>query len=213
MTWRTSGSVLVVLFCSMKGVLGTTCMNVTYTHQSISALIGSTVDLPCKYQHPDNNTVIEQKWFIQNQSYDAPRNLSSVPEYAGRLEYLGNNKTDCTLRIRDLRESDSAQYKFRFKTPFAEWGYSFPGTTLTVKGFLSPLSVVSWSFLDVLVVGSVLTAAALLLTIYCILKRKSTGESGSTAETQAVHPDSNSETYTALNMKNRAPEYETLTRV
>ncbi|CAB1440038.1 unnamed protein product, partial [Pleuronectes platessa] len=37
------------------------------------------------------------------------------PEYSGRVENLcGNNK--CTLRISNLRESDSAVYKFRFTT-------------------------------------------------------------------------------------------------
>ncbi|KAK6300917.1 hypothetical protein J4Q44_G00290150 [Coregonus suidteri] len=33
---------------------------------------------------------------------------------------------------------------------------------------------------------------------------------GDTGDTQSVHPDSNSDTYTALNMKTRSPEYDTL---
>ncbi|XP_063739744.1 Fc receptor-like protein 5 isoform X2 [Eleginops maclovinus] len=37
-----------------------------------------------------------------------------------------------TLRISDLRDSDSAQYLFTFKTASSEWGRDLPGTTLTV---------------------------------------------------------------------------------
>ncbi|KAL1005633.1 hypothetical protein UPYG_G00061630 [Umbra pygmaea] len=59
--------------------------------------------------------------------------------------------------------------------------------------------------------GAVLTAAALLLTIYCTL-RGSTG-GGATAETQTVCPDPNIETYTALNMSTMSPDYDTLAKV
>ncbi|XP_055763668.1 sialoadhesin-like isoform X2 [Salvelinus fontinalis] len=128
--------------CAVKGyedllspavcVLGQNCFNVTYTHQSICAVKGSTVELPCTYQHPSNHVVSEPNWYIQEKCNEAPKILSSVPEYAGRAEYLGTKKKDCNLRITDLRERDSAEYKFRFKTQNAEWGYSFPGTTLTV---------------------------------------------------------------------------------
>ncbi|XP_040893205.1 B-cell receptor CD22-like [Toxotes jaculatrix] len=37
-----------------------------------------------------------------------------------------------TLRITDLRDSDSAQYRFKFKTYWSEWQSGLPGTTLTV---------------------------------------------------------------------------------
>ncbi|XP_014037640.1 sialoadhesin isoform X2 [Salmo salar] len=128
--------------CAVKGyedllspavcVLGQNCFNVTYTHQSICAMKGSTVELPCTYQYPSYHVVSEPNWYIQEKYNEAPKMLSSVPEYAGRAEYLGTEEKDCTLRITDLRERDSAEYKFRFKTQYAEWGYSFSGTTLTV---------------------------------------------------------------------------------
>nr|XP_046193243.1 B-cell receptor CD22-like [Oncorhynchus gorbuscha] len=43
-------------------------------------------------------------------------------------------KDPCILRISDLREEDSAEYRFTFKTDNFEWGHSFPGTTLSVTG-------------------------------------------------------------------------------
>ncbi|XP_029545595.1 B-cell receptor CD22-like [Salmo trutta] len=78
--------------------------------------------------------------------------------------------------------------------------------------FVDVHSVFPWVPVVVVVVGAVLTAGALLVTIYCYMKR-STGGSDATADTQSVHPDPNSETYTALNMKTRSPEYDTLVNV
>jgi hypothetical protein len=103
-------------YFGILGVLGKNCFNVTYIHQSICALKESTVELPCTYQHPSYHVVSEPNWYIQDKYNEAPKILSSVPEYAGRAEYLGTKEKDCTLRITDLRESDSAEYWFTFKT-------------------------------------------------------------------------------------------------
>uniref|UniRef100_A0A8P4GKL6 B-cell receptor CD22 n=1 Tax=Dicentrarchus labrax TaxID=13489 RepID=A0A8P4GKL6_DICLA len=58
--------------------------------------------------------------------------IKTDPEYSGRVQYIcGNN--DCTLRITDLRESDSAEYKFRFITNQHNGKYTgSPGVTLSV---------------------------------------------------------------------------------
>uniref|UniRef100_A0AAZ3QN23 Ig-like domain-containing protein n=1 Tax=Oncorhynchus tshawytscha TaxID=74940 RepID=A0AAZ3QN23_ONCTS len=77
--------------------------------------------------------------------------------------------------------------------------------------FVDVQSVFPW--VPVVGMGAVLTAGALLLTIYCTLKRRSTGGSDATADTLSVHPDPNSDTYTALNMKTRSSEYDTLANV
>ncbi|XP_042073361.1 B-cell receptor CD22, partial [Haplochromis burtoni] len=73
----------------------------------------------------------ERFWFIRNEYY-GPVDLRTDPDYTGRVEYQFHEK-DCTLRITDLRESDSAEYKFRFMTN--QYGGSYtgsPGVTLTV---------------------------------------------------------------------------------
>ncbi|XP_045564932.1 uncharacterized protein isoform X4 [Salmo salar] len=114
-------------------VWGESCMNVTYTHQSICALKGSTVDISCFYTHPSWHNVTEVYWFNKWES-GVTKDLSQDPEYASRVEYHRQTEKDSTLRITDLRESDSTEYKFRFTTDEARWGYSFHGTTLTVTG-------------------------------------------------------------------------------
>nr|XP_029513353.1 B-cell receptor CD22-like [Oncorhynchus nerka] len=43
-------------------------------------------------------------------------------------------KGPSTLRISNLREEDSAEYRFTFKTNNIQWGHSFRGTTLSVTG-------------------------------------------------------------------------------
>uniref|UniRef100_A0A6Q2X2T7 B-cell receptor CD22 n=1 Tax=Esox lucius TaxID=8010 RepID=A0A6Q2X2T7_ESOLU len=120
--------------CSVKGhehlhsptvcVLGQTCNRVTYTQRRICVLKGSSVDISCTYA--GYNPVISSLWFRSDKM--TPRDVTKDPEYTGRVL----NTLPSTLRITDLREKDSAEYRFTFKTSNFEWGHSFPGTTLTV---------------------------------------------------------------------------------
>ncbi|XP_034149885.1 uncharacterized protein LOC117594840 isoform X3 [Esox lucius] len=76
-------------------VLGKTCFNVTYTHQRISALKGSTLDLPCTYQHPNNHTVIEMYWkkSSTNHTTDSAdnRQRDSAPVYDNTSMPMASN--------------------------------------------------------------------------------------------------------------------------
>uniref|UniRef100_A0A3P9CCG1 Ig-like domain-containing protein n=1 Tax=Maylandia zebra TaxID=106582 RepID=A0A3P9CCG1_9CICH len=75
-------------------------------------------------------------WFTKLQQ-DVPVDLKTDPNYDARVEYyfFRNNST---LRITDLRESDSAQYKFRFETNYRSGRYTgSPGVTLLVTVTLS----------------------------------------------------------------------------
>jgi hypothetical protein len=72
-------------------------------------------------------------WFSKWES-GVTNDLSQDPEYADRVKYHRQTDKDSTLTITDLRERDSTEYKFRFKTVHAEWGYTFSGTTLSVTG-------------------------------------------------------------------------------
>uniref|UniRef100_A0A8K9XVB2 Ig-like domain-containing protein n=1 Tax=Oncorhynchus mykiss TaxID=8022 RepID=A0A8K9XVB2_ONCMY len=135
--------------CAVKGhedllspavcVRGQNCWSVTYPHQGVCALKGSTVDISSTYDSGDA-TITSSHWFSSKQSSSwkdelVPEDLTTDPGYAGRVEYVGEKESGrSTLRITDLREEDSAEYKFIFNTQTSGWGYSFPGTTLTVTG-------------------------------------------------------------------------------
>ncbi|KAM8772610.1 Schwann cell myelin protein-like [Acanthopagrus schlegelii] len=88
---------------------------VTYSSTEICAFKGSTVDMSCTYRYPSTVQRVENMfWFrtVQNENYV---DLKNEPGYSGRVQYDCINK-DCSLRITDLRESDSSEYKFMFIT-------------------------------------------------------------------------------------------------
>ncbi|XP_038823673.1 junctional adhesion molecule A-like [Salvelinus namaycush] len=115
---------------SYSCVQGQSCNSVTYTKRTICVLKGSTVDIYCTYvgYYATTSTF----WFRSDKS--TPEDLTRDPRYASRVDYTGTYKDPITLRITDLREEDSAEYRFTFKTYYFEWGHSFPGTTLSVTG-------------------------------------------------------------------------------
>ncbi|XP_078022752.1 B-cell receptor CD22-like [Epinephelus lanceolatus] len=113
-----------------------TCNRVTYTDRNICAFKGSSVDISCTYSSYKNH--VESKfWFSperkdQWQNPSQPEDLSKDSQFAGRVQVIDTERGRSTLRITDLRESDSAEYHFKFTTPSFEWRSSLPGTTLTV---------------------------------------------------------------------------------
>ena len=119
---------------------------VTYTPDRVCALGGSTVGINCTYQHPnkqqDGPALVESLWFTE---HNQPGGLISDTAYAGRVEHsceepsctLSTCSGTCTLRISDLRQSDSAQYKVRLRTNQPDGRHTGdPGVTLTVTGEL-----------------------------------------------------------------------------
>uniref|UniRef100_A0A674CKX1 B-cell receptor CD22 first Ig-like domain-containing protein n=1 Tax=Salmo trutta TaxID=8032 RepID=A0A674CKX1_SALTR len=129
---------MVVILILSSCISGQNCWSVTYTHQRICALKGSTVDISCSYTYPSYHQIKTAFWFTEWESGMDAEDLSSVPGYEGHIEYLGDNKSDCTLRITDLRLSDIAGYRFRFITS----GEKIHGSTvsLAVIGNLSLIS-------------------------------------------------------------------------
>ncbi|XP_039469951.1 B-cell receptor CD22-like isoform X2 [Oreochromis aureus] len=134
------GFVVVVL--SVSVVQSPDGWGVTYTSTQICAVKGSTVEIKCSYTYPSwiygqtyktyQTTKVQMElWFTKGTNHN-PVDLKSDSDYTGRVEYRSNQK-DCTLRITELRESDSAVYKFRFITNQQGGSYTgSPGVTLTV---------------------------------------------------------------------------------
>ncbi|XP_030018728.1 B-cell receptor CD22-like [Sphaeramia orbicularis] len=131
----TSASGFIVFLLSFTVVQGQNGWGVTYTSTQICALKGSTVDMSCTYTYPSKirkqKTKVEKTfWFINRDI--KPVDLKTESEYKGRV-YYPYNKNGCLVRISDLRQNDSAQYKFRFITNQPGGNYTgSPGVTLTV---------------------------------------------------------------------------------
>ncbi|CAL8351551.1 unnamed protein product [Lota lota] len=129
---------------SVPALQGNDGWDVTYTSSYVCALRGSTVDISCTYKYPNNqNDKVEKTlWFTKRHS-NQPVDLKNDADYTGRFEYscakisCWNSwlkcGTKCTLKIRDLRQSDSAVYKFRFITNQSRGAFTgTPGVTLSV---------------------------------------------------------------------------------
>ena len=103
------------------------------------------VDINCTYEYPDDvqyhPTTVQTLWFTKGDN-DQPVDLK---QDRGRVESSCEDVSctrsrchgTCTLRIKDLRQSDSAVYKFRFTTnqPGGEYTDD-PGVKLSVTGKL-----------------------------------------------------------------------------
>ncbi|XP_030284673.1 uncharacterized protein LOC115588301 [Sparus aurata] len=132
MSLPAAASGLVFLLLTVPVIQGKDDWGVTYSFTEICALKGSTVDLSCTYTYPSTVKRVKNRFWFTKVSNGLYTDLRTDPEYSGRVQYnFGNN--DCTLRITDLRESDSAEYKFRFTTNEPGGGYTgSPGVTLSV---------------------------------------------------------------------------------
>ncbi|XP_033182468.1 LOW QUALITY PROTEIN: sialoadhesin-like [Anabas testudineus] len=129
--------------CAIKGledfpsppvcVRGENCNRVIYTERSICVSKGSSVNISCTYN--SYHEVTSKFWFRPEPQWKNPsqsEDLLTDSQYTGRVQVLETERGRSTLRITDLRETDSAQYQFTFTTWSFEWGSSLPGTTLTV---------------------------------------------------------------------------------
>ncbi|XP_059400154.1 uncharacterized protein LOC132131973 [Carassius carassius] len=100
------------------------CWGVTYSSRRVCALVSSTVDISSTYTHPSGHTVNKTFWhYVQSGGF---KDLSEEHQFAGRVEYVENK-----LRIKELKISDSGEYRFRFTTDSEKYSGS-PGVILTV---------------------------------------------------------------------------------
>ncbi|XP_036453773.1 sialoadhesin-like [Colossoma macropomum] len=108
------------------------CWSVTYSDRRVCALEGSSVDFPCTYSYPRDQTVTKTFWYYFRPQVE-PTDLSVEEQFAGRVEFLGDKERNCTLRMNNLTKSDSGEYHFRFITDTAGGRFSGePGVILSV---------------------------------------------------------------------------------
>ncbi|KAF5897894.1 B-cell receptor CD22-like, partial [Clarias magur] len=97
--------------------------------QSLCAVTGSTVKIPCSFATPDHSSVTQREWYRVQSSEGKPQDLSTDPQYSGRVS-VSTVTSDCELTVRDVRVSDSGVYKFGFQT---KSGVHLTVTDLQVK--------------------------------------------------------------------------------
>uniref|UniRef100_A0AAQ4Q6Q3 Immunoglobulin domain-containing protein n=1 Tax=Gasterosteus aculeatus aculeatus TaxID=481459 RepID=A0AAQ4Q6Q3_GASAC len=130
---------LVVFLLSVQVIQSQDGWRVKYLKTDVCAVKGSKVDIICDYTHPpgiDPSDIKDRFWFTKEKDGE-PVDLRTDSEYSGRVTYTCySNSKSCTLTITDVRESDSAEYKFRFMTNKPGEKYTgSPGVTLSVTGF------------------------------------------------------------------------------
>ncbi|XP_034391469.1 B-cell receptor CD22-like isoform X2 [Cyclopterus lumpus] len=134
MSSTAAASGFVVFLLSAQVIQSQDGWGVTYTPPELCAVRGSAVELLCTYTHPSRiqpRDISNTLWFTEEEHGD-PVDLEQDSEYAGRVEYRCSEKR-CSLRIKNLRESDSAEYKFMFMTNQPDEKYTgSPGVTLSV---------------------------------------------------------------------------------
>nr|XP_055060044.1 B-cell receptor CD22-like [Misgurnus anguillicaudatus] len=104
---------------------------VSYSSSSICALKGSTVIINCTYKYPTGHKINKVFWTKINS--ENPPDLSKDSKYSQRIQYLGDKHHDCTMRLTDVRQTDSHEYYFRFITvnPDGKW-LGKPAVTLNI---------------------------------------------------------------------------------
>ncbi|XP_062420298.1 basigin-like isoform X3 [Pungitius pungitius] len=125
---------LVVFLLSVQVIQSQDRWGVTYRQTKVCAVKGSRVEISCTYTHPpgiDPSDTKDTFWCTKEKDGE-PVDLKTDSEYSDRVTYDCYKKS-CTLTIRNLRESDSAKYKFRFRTNKPGQKYTgSSGVTLSV---------------------------------------------------------------------------------
>ncbi|XP_030235945.1 hemicentin-2 isoform X4 [Gadus morhua] len=140
MNLRTAARGFVAFLLSVPALQGNPYWAVTYPSSNICALRGSTVEIRCNYKYPYANTVEKKLWFTN--IHNEPVDLKDDTDYTGRVKYscvehrcsyyYSTCTGTCTLRIENLTQSDSAEYKFRITTNNGGAYSGDPGVKLSV---------------------------------------------------------------------------------
>lgn len=105
-------------------------------HQHVCVLRGSSAVLPCSLTPPVGHTVTNVFWQINAVKGVEPIDIAGEQSYTGRVVYYWDGKShkdNCTLKLTNVSESDSAGYRARIITDQAKW-QSSPAIQLSTTG-------------------------------------------------------------------------------
>uniref|UniRef100_A0AAQ4QNZ6 Ig-like domain-containing protein n=1 Tax=Gasterosteus aculeatus aculeatus TaxID=481459 RepID=A0AAQ4QNZ6_GASAC len=125
---------LVVFLLSVQVIQSQDGWRVKYHQTDVCAAKGSRVDISCTHPPGIRYSDIKDTFWFTKEKDGEPVNLRTDSEYSGRVRYgyFSNSKSGY-LTITDVRESDSAEYKFTLMTNKPGEKYTgSPGVTLSV---------------------------------------------------------------------------------
>ena len=119
-------------FIYIPGAEDKKCWSVNYVSRRICAVQSSLVNILSEYSHPVYEQPLSKLWYkiIRSGKKDTEKPI----EVAGHVEYHENMKNHHILSIKDLKRSDSAEYKFKIQTNNGWKQSDFSGVTLVVTG-------------------------------------------------------------------------------
>lgn len=88
--------------------------------ESPCALQGTSVVIKCQYDYPFPHIVTSVTWSkydMGKRSWISLESLEAPPDYL----YVGNRRSDCSLRINRIRHDDGGYYRFSFVTTLDRW--------------------------------------------------------------------------------------------
>uniref|UniRef100_A0A8C2ID82 B-cell receptor CD22 n=1 Tax=Cyprinus carpio TaxID=7962 RepID=A0A8C2ID82_CYPCA len=122
-----------LLFLLMIHGVSSADWGVSYSHSHICALKDSSVIMSCTYTYPIGYQIKKVFWTkgpVENVEFP---DLSEDPEYSQRLQYLGDQQQNCTIRLSHVTQKDSHKYYFRFTTNVTDGKWiGKTGVSLTV---------------------------------------------------------------------------------
>ncbi|XP_030236015.1 B-cell receptor CD22-like isoform X2 [Gadus morhua] len=140
MNLRTAARGFVAFLLSVPALQGNDGWAVTYQAiKNVCAWRGSTVEISCTYEYPKTFTLNKILWYTNK--HNELVDLRDDTNYTGRVDYRCGEPScwyysscigTCTLRIRGLTQSDSAEYKLRITTNKGEAYSGVPGVKLSV---------------------------------------------------------------------------------
>lgn len=74
------------------------------------------MEFRCSYHYDDRETVRKTAWYkgeLKGGNWTRVE-LSTLPSYQNRSEYLGDQQHNCSLAIHDLQDYDTGHYYFWF---------------------------------------------------------------------------------------------------
>ncbi|XP_009293582.3 B-cell receptor CD22-like [Danio rerio] len=133
--WLRMAPALHLIFLLIIHRVSAADWGVNYSPLHLCALKNSTMTISCTFTYPTPGyqimTVFWNIDFVKNGVELA--DLSVDPEYSQRLQYLGDEQQNCTVRLSHVTKKDEHDYFFKFNTNVTKGRWTgIPGVRLSV---------------------------------------------------------------------------------